>query len=256
MAAIPIKKPDEVESMRRSGRAAAGILDTLLAMIEPGVTTGDLDSEAARLMRELGGKSAFLGYRRFPGHICVSVNEEVVHGIGGRRRLAYGDIVKLDVGIILDGWVGDTAATASVGGTSPEIQRLLQHTEAALFAGIEKARAGNRLGDICHAIEKHVTSRGYSVVKEFVGHGVGRKLHEEPQIPNYGRAGSGPLLKSGMVLAIEPMVNMGRPDVRILDDGWTVVTRDKKPSAHFEHSIHITTDEPEIITCRRLAVSS
>jgi methionyl aminopeptidase len=249
---IPIKKGADIEGMRKSCRAVSEILDHLSSMVQPGVTTGEIDAEAARLIKERGGKSPFLGYRGFPGHICISVNDEVVHGIGGSRKLNYGDIVKLDVGILLDGWVGDTAVTVPVGAVSPEVELLLQQTDAALYLGIEKARAGNRLGDVCSAIEKHVTQNGYSVVREFVGHGVGRKLHEEPQIPNFGKAGTGPLLKAGMTLAIEPMVNMGKCDVKILKDGWTVVTRDAKPSAHFEHTVLVTEDEPEILTCRKV----
>ncbi|NJK90452.1 MAG: type I methionyl aminopeptidase [Blastochloris sp.] len=251
---IPIKKGVEIEGMRKSCRAVSEILDHLISMVEPGVTTGDLDREAARLMKERGGKSAFLGYRGFPGHICASVNEEVVHGIGGARKLSYGDIIKLDVGIILEGWVGDTATTVTVGAVSQETSQLLQCTEAALYLGIEKVRSGARLGDVCSAIEKHVHKAGYSVVREFVGHGVGRSLHEEPQIPNFGKAGTGPILKPGMTLAIEPMVNMGGCDVKILKDGWTVVTRDGQPSAHFEHTVLVTQGEPEILTCRKAAV--
>jgi len=184
------------------------------------------------------------------------VNEEVVHGIGGKRKLAYGDIVKLDVGILLDGWVGDTAVTVPVGAIEPATAALLARTEKSLFAGIEKARAGNRLGDISAAIEACVREGGYTVVREFVGHGVGRTLHEEPQIPNYGRPGSGPLLRPGMTLAIEPMVNMGRCDVRILRDGWTVVAVDGKPSSHFEHTVLVTEGEAEILTCRKIPASS
>jgi methionyl aminopeptidase len=252
---IPIKRPAEIESMRRSGAAVAEILDTLMASIQPGITTGDVDAQAAALIRARGGKSPFHGYRGFPGHICISVNEEVVHGIGGRRKLLYGDLVKLDVGIVLDGWVGDTAASVPVGAVSPEVTQLCQQTEVALAAGIAKARSGNRLGDIGSAIEKAVSQGGYSVVKEFVGHGVGRSLHEEPQIPNYGKSGTGPLLKPGMTLAIEPMVNMGRSDVRILADGWTVVAVDGKFSSHFEHTVLVTEGEPEILTCRKVTAS-
>jgi methionyl aminopeptidase len=249
---IPIKKGSDIDGMKKSCRAASEILDHLAAMVQPGTTTGELDAEAARLIKERGGKSPFFGYRGFPGHICASVNDEVVHGIGGLRQLTYGDIIKLDVGILLDGWVGDTAMTVPVGAVSAEISKLLQETEVALYLGIENARAGQRLGDVCSAIEKHVTKSGYSVVREFVGHGVGRSLHEEPQIPNFGKAGTGPLLKSGMTLAIEPMVNMGKCDVKILKDGWTVVTRDSKPSSHFEHTVLVTEGDPEILTCRKV----
>jgi methionyl aminopeptidase len=248
---IPIKKGEEIEGMRRSGRVLSEILEKLSSLVQPGVTTKDLDEAAAKLIREAGGKSPFYGYRGFPGHICSSVNEEVVHGIPGKRKLLYGEIIKLDVGIVLDGWVGDTAVSVPVGAIAPEVEALLARTQLALAKGIEHARAGKRLGDISAAIERCVLDGGYTVVKEFVGHGVGRSLHEEPQIPNYGRAGSGPLLKAGMTLAIEPMVNLGREGVRILKDGWTVVTVDGKPSSHFEHTVLVTDGEPEILTCRK-----
>jgi methionyl aminopeptidase len=200
------------------------------------------------LIQKSGGKSAFLNYRGFPGNICISINEEVVHGIGGTRRIQYGDIVKLDVGIVLDGWVGDTATTVPVGAVDPDVARLLEVTQRALAKGVEQARAENRVGDISAAIENFVVKNGFSVVREFVGHGVGRCLHEEPQVPNYGQAGRGPKLKPGMTLAIEPMVNAGQGEVRVLADGWTVVTRDGKPSAHFEHTVLVTENEPEILT--------
>jgi methionyl aminopeptidase len=246
---IPIKTASEIERMRDSGRAVREVLEAVRGTIQPGVTTREIDRLAADLIAKKGGKSPFLGYRGFPGTICISVNDEVVHGIGGARRIQYGDVVKVDIGIILNGWVGDTATTVPVGAVDPAWQRLLDRTERALAVGIEKARAGNRLGDLCHAIEEYVAQSGYSVVREFVGHGVGRQLHEEPQVPNYGKRGSGPKLKAGMTIAIEPMVNMGRAEVRVLADGWTVVTRDGKPSAHFEHTVLITEDEPEILTC-------
>jgi methionyl aminopeptidase len=219
-------------------------------MIRPGATTGEVDVAAADLMVDEGCKSAFLGYKGFPGHICISVNEEVVHGIGGARRIQYGDIVKLDVGVIKDGWVGDTATTVPAGMVDDKVQRLLRVTEDTLEIAITHALHGRRLGDLCAAIEHEVQANGYTVVREFVGHGVGRKLHEEPQVPNYGRRGSGPKLKAGMTLAIEPMVNMGGSAVRVLDDKWTVVTSDNLPSAHFEHTVLITKGEPEILTSR------
>src|SRR5678815_2742499 len=200
-------------------------------------------------------RSAFLGYKKFPGNICISVNEEVVHGIGGSRRVQYGDIVKIDCGVIKDGWVGDTATTVPVGAIDPRIQRLLHVTEDALEIAIKHAQAGQRLGDLSSSVEEAVVANGYSVVREFVGHGVGRKLHEEPQVPNYGRPGTGPKLKPGMTIAIEPMVNMGGSAVRVLDDNWTVVTADGKPSAHFEHTVLITRDEPEILTWRERTLS-
>ncbi|MFZ5807008.1 MAG: type I methionyl aminopeptidase [Verrucomicrobiota bacterium] len=245
---IPIKSKEDIEGMRRSCRAVAKIRDKLAAMVAPGITTGEIDRYAASLIKDIGGTSAFLNYRGFPGNICISLNEEVVHGIGSERKLIYGDVVKLDVGIVLDGWVGDTAISVGVGAVSPEVERLMRRTEESLYLGIAKALNGRRLGDISSAIENHVVSGGYSVVRDFVGHGVGRRLHEEPQIPNYGKAATGPKLKTGMTLAIEPMVNLGRNAVKILKDGWTVVTVDAKPSAHYEHTILITENEPEILT--------
>ena len=233
--------------MRASCRAAREVLEEVSQAIVPGVSTGEMDKLAARLIAKKGGRSPFLHYRGFPGHICISVNDEVVHGIGGSRRIQYADIVKLDIGIILNGWVGDTATTIPVGAVAPEVTRLLDKTQEALAVGIDQARAGNRVCDISMAIEKFVVSNGYSVVREFVGHGVGRTLHEEPHVPNYGQEEKRKL-KPGMTIAIEPMVNMGRAQVRVLADGWTVVTNDGKPSAHFEHTVHITEDEPEILT--------
>ena len=246
---IPIKSQADIEQMRESGRAVYEIREQLRDALVPGVTTRDIDQLAAKLIKERGGKSAFLNYRGFPGHICISVNEEVVHGIGGSRRIQYGDVVKIDVGIILNGWVGDTALSVPVGEIEPATADLLAATEEALEKGIDQARPGNRVRDIGKAVEKHVSARGYSVVREFVGHGVGRQLHEEPHVPNYAAPGRSPVLKPGMVLAIEPMVNMGQPEVRILADNWTVVTVDNKPSAHFEHTVLVTEDEPEILTC-------
>lgn len=248
---IPIKSEREVEKMRVACRCASEILDRVSGLVRPGIATGEVDQAAADLMSELECKSAFLGYRGFPGNICISVNEEVVHGIGGARRIQYGDIVKLDIGVVKDGWVGDTATTVPVGVIDEKVQRLLRVTEEALELAITHAQAGRRLGDMCAAIEDDVVANGYSVVREFVGHGVGRKLHEEPQVPNYGRRGSGPKLKPGMTLAIEPMVNMGTAGVRVLGDKWTVVTLDGKPSAHFEHTVLITKGEPEILTWRK-----
>lgn len=245
---IPIKTASEIDAMRISGQAANEILRKVAGKVSPGVTTRELDEYAAELIKEKGGKSPFLGYRGFPGTICVSVNEEVVHGIGGEKKLNYGDIVKLDIGIILDGWVGDNATTVPVGVVSPSIEQLLKVTEDSLHCGINNARAGKRLGDLCASIEEHVLKNQFSVVREFVGHGVGKTLHEEPEVPNYGIKGKGPKLKPGMTLAIEPMVNMGRAAVKVLSDGWTVVTVDRKPSAHFEHTVLITEDEPEILT--------
>ena len=248
MPTIPIKDAAGVVGMRASCRLARKILEELVLRLEPGLTTGQVDEWAGQIINQYGARSAFLGYRKFPGQLCISVNEEVVHGIGGPRRLAYGDVVKLDVGILLNGWVGDTATTVGLGAITPARQKLLERTQASLHEGIQKARSGARLGEISHAVETTVKAAGYSVVKEFVGHGVGRKLHEEPQIPNFGRANSGPILQPGMTLAIEPMVNEGIDEVRILKDGWTAVTADRRDSAHFEHVILITEGDPEILT--------
>lgn len=246
--AIIIKTPAELDRMRASGRLAAQVRDALAAKISPGITTAELDLFAKGLLADAGAKSAFLGYRGFPGNICTSVNEEVVHGIPGPRRINLGDVVSIDVGVVLDGFIGDTAKTVMVGVTDPEVLRLVRVAEEALAQGIKHAVAGGRLGDISHAIESAVKKAGFSVVREFVGHGVGRSMHEEPQIPNYGPAGKGPRLRAGMTLAIEPMVNMISPDVDVMADGWTVLTKDRRPSAHVEHTVAITDDGPEILT--------
>lgn len=248
---ISIKTPKEVECMRRSGQIVAQILDEVKTSIQPGLTTREVDKFAAEVMKRHKVKSAFLGYRGFPGNICIGVNEEVVHGIGSSRRIQYGDLVKIDIGIVVDGWIGDSATSVAVGVVPPDIMKLMNSTEECLRVGIQAARAGNRVGEISAAVETQALRDGFSVVREFVGHGVGRKLHEEPQVPNFGSRNSGPKLKPGMTIAIEPMINMGTPDVRILADGWTVVTRDGKPSAHFEHMVVIREEgEAEILTCR------
>lgn len=237
--------------MRAAGQCAATVLDRLCKLIRPGITTGEVDAAAVGFMRDMGCSSAFLGYQKFPGNICISVNEEVVHGIGGGRKLQYGDIVKLDVGVVKEGWIGDTAMTVPVGLIDTDRQRLLLETEGSLWDAIKTAIAGNTVGDIGYVIEKRVRSAGFSVVKMFAGHGVGRKLHEPPEVPNYGRKGSGPVLKPGMIIAIEPMVNMGVSEVEVDQrDRWTVTTRDRKHSAHFEHTVLITKGEPEILTSR------
>ena len=247
---IPIKSPREIEKMRVAGAVASAVLQELAKAVEPGRTTGEIDKLAAELIRQHDAKSAFLGYRGFPGQICISVNEEVVHGIGGARRIQPGNIVKIDVGVVKGGFIGDNATTVAGGGIPVGTKRLLQATEESLYAAISHARAGHRLADLCGAVEEHVAPLGFTVVREFVGHGVGRQLHEEPQIPNYRPAGKSVILMPGMTLAIEPMVNEGRPGVRILDDGWTVITEDRKPSAHFEHTVLVTEGEPEILTWR------
>src|SRR3954451_22128044 len=251
---IPIKSQREIDKMRLACRTASEILEQVVDVVRPGISRKEVDQAAADLMAEAGVQSAFLGYRLghrvFPGNICISLNDEIVHGIGSQRRIQYGDIVKLDIGVVKDGWVGDTAFTVAVGMIDDRTERLLRVTENALRRAIEIMHEGVRLGDVCSAIEEMATREGFSVVREFVGHGVGRKLHEEPQVPNYGRPGSGPKLKPGMTLAIEPMVNMGGAAVRVLEDEWTVVTMDAKPSAHFEHTVLITKGEPEILTWR------
>lgn len=247
---IRIKSGREIDLMRSAGRVASDILQQLIAKVEPGVTTGEIDQLAADLMKKADCKSAFLGYRGFPGYTCISVNEEVVHGIGGPRVIQPGDILKIDVGIVKNGWIGDNATTIPVGEVPESTRRLLAATEQSLYEAINKARPGLRLAELCGAVEEHVKPLGFTVVREFVGHGVGRELHEEPQIPNYRPGGKTPVLEPGMTLAIEPMVNAGTPRVRILDDGWTVVTEDKKPSAHYEHTVLVTDDEPELLTER------
>jgi len=253
---IQIKRPNEIQAMRVSGMVVTEILEAVRASVQPGQTTKEVDLYAAELIRKNGARSAFLNYRGFPGNICISVNEEVVHGIGTSRRIQYGDLVKIDIGIIKDGWIGDTATTVPVGMIDPSLSHLLDATQEALKVGIAQARPGNRVGDISYAIEQLVIKNGFTAVREFVGHGVGRKLHEDPQVPNFGKRATGAKLKPGMVLAIEPMVNMGRPEVRILADNWTVVACDGKPSAHFEHTVLITEDEPEILTCLRAVTAT
>ena len=247
---IPLKTERELAFMRPACVVAQTILDEVSEFIQPGITTGQVDEFAAARMAAHGVKSAFLGYRKFPGHLCISVNEEVVHGIGGPRRLNFGDIVSLDVGVIRHGFIGDTARTVAVGGSSVEAQRLMDVTEQALYEGIAQARTGKRVADISRAIQRYVECNGYNVVREFVGHGVGRSMHEEPQVPNFDEGKKSPTLRPGMTIAIEPMVNAGGPSVRILNDNWTVVTKDGSLSAHFEHTVLVTGGEPEILTCR------
>lgn len=234
--------------MRASGRLAAQVLASVARSVRPGVTTGELDELADRLIVASGAKSAFLGYRGYPGHICVSVNEEVVHGIPGPRIVQLGDVVSLDIGVELGGFVGDTATTVLVGVTDPEVLRLAEVGQQSLAAAMNMARAGRRLSDISHAVQQTAEAAGFSVVRDFVGHGVGRRLHEDPQIPNFGPAGHGPKLKPGMTFALEPMLNLGVAEVEVLGDGWTVVTRDRKPSVHFEHSVAIRDGEPVVLT--------
>ena len=239
--------------MRPAGWVAGKVLDEIAAFIKPGVTTRQIDNFAAERIKSYDGKSAFLGYRKFPCHTCLSVNDEVVHGIASERELKFGDIVSVDVGVVHKGFIGDTARTVAVGGCGVAAQRLLDVTEQSLYLGIAQARPGNRVLDISLAVQWYVESNGFSVVREFVGHGVGRTMHEAPQVPNFDEGKkSSPKLKPGMTIAIEPMVNIGRPDVKILKDGWTVVTQDGSLSAHFEHTVLVTDGEPEILTWAKM----
>ncbi len=252
---IILKTERDLVAMRPACRAAALVLDEVAAAIRPGLTTREIDRFAAERIRAHGAKSAFLGYRRYPCHVCISVNEEVVHGLAGDRRVEFGDIVSLDVGVALNGFIGDTARTVAVGGCDVLAQRLMDVTEQALQEGIAQAVAGKRVADISRAVQRCVENNGFNVVREFVGHGVGRSVHEDPQVPNFVDGKPSPQLRPGMTLAIEPMVNAGGGAVKMLKDGWTVVTQDGKPSAHFEHTVLVTEGEPEILTCLEPKVS-
>lgn len=245
---ILIKSASELEAMRRVNQMTARVRNAVAAHVKPGITTLELGNLAQKMIREMGGTSAFYGYYGFPGQICVSINDEVVHGIPGRRIIQEGDLVSIDTGVSFGGFVGDTATTAVAGKIDGEKQRLLDVTQAALAAGIAKAVEGNRIGDISHAIQTVVEEAGFSIVRDFVGHGIGKEMHEDPQIPNFGKPGRGPKLKAGMTLSIEPMVNLGAEKVRVLDDQWTVVTKDGSPSAHFEHTVAIGKTKAEILT--------
>jgi len=245
---IILKSQRDLELMRPACAVAGKVLDEITAFIKPGLTTRQVDEFAAARIKSHGGRSAFLGYRKYPCQTCISVNDEVVHGLSGGRELRFGDIVSVDVGVIYKGFVGDTARTVAVGGCGVLAQRLMDVTERALHEGIAAAVPGNRVTDISRAVQNYVEGNGFSVVREFVGHGVGRSMHEEPQVPNFVDPKSNQKLRPGMTLAIEPMVNAGRPAVKILKDGWTVVTQDGSLSAHFEHTVLITESEPEILT--------
>ena len=238
----------EIEKLRRSGRLVKEILEETRERVRPGVSTMDLEKFVEKRLGQVGAQPASKGYRGYPCSLCTSVNDEIVHGIPSSRRLKEGDIVGLDLGIILDGYYGDSAITVPVAHISEEAQKLLRVTEEALEQGIQQARLGNRLGDISAAVQRHVEEHGFSVVREFVGHGIGRDYHEEPQIPNYGKPGHGPALKEGMVFTIEPMVNAGKSALRVLDDHWTAVTADGEYSAHFEHMIAVTRNGPDVLT--------
>lgn len=245
---IILKSEQEIAYMRDAGRIVAGALAEIKQAIRPDVTTSYLDKIAEDYILKAGAKPAFKGYQGFPGTICASLNEEVVHGIPGLRKLKSGDTVSIDVGAVINGYNGDAAITLPVGDVDAEFERLLEVAEQSLFEGIVKATINNRLTDISHAIQAHVEANGYSVVRDYVGHGIGRNMHEDPQVPNFGIPSRGPRLKAGMTLAIEPMINVGTYEVETLSDGWTVVTRDRKRSAHFEHTIAITPQGPEILT--------
>jgi len=252
MMELELKSASDLDHMRRAGRIVAEVLERLREMVAPGVRTMELDRVAEEFTRKRGAVPAFKGYqvagRVFPASLCVSINDEVVHGIPGNRELREGDVVGLDFGVILDGYYGDAAVTVGVRSVSPEAEHLMEVTRGALWEGIRKMQAGNRLGDLSHAIQSYAEKGGLSVVREFVGHGIGRRLHEEPQVPNFGEPGKGRRLREGMVLAIEPMLNLGAPGVYVKEDGWTAVTRDGSLSAHFEHSVAITSNGPMVLT--------
>ncbi len=245
---VTIKSAQELDAMRLAGSIVGAALTLLKRSVEPGISTRELDNIAYKEILSHGAKPAFKGYHGFPGTICASVNEEIVHGIPGKRTLQEGDIIKMDVGATIDGFIGDAAVSVAVGQVSEEAIALMDTTRLSLEEGIQAARPGNRIGDIGAAVQTYSEARGYGVVREFVGHGIGRFLHEDPQVPNYGQAGRGLLLRPGMCIAIEPMLNVGDWHTRILDDNWTVVTADGSLSAHFEHTIAITEDGPEILT--------
>ena len=247
---IILKTPDEIAVMAKASRVVAEALTVLKSTVKPGVTTDELDRLAESEIRARGAIPAFKGYRNYPKTLCASVNEQVVHGIPSKRVLKEGDIIGLDLGAIVGGFYGDSAVTVAVGRIDEKTAALVRITEESLSLAIEQARVGNRLSDISHAVQRHVEAAGYSVVTEFVGHGIGRQLHEEPQVPNYGKPGQGPRLQPGMVLAIEPMVNMGGPAVRVLEDRWTAVTVDGSLSAHFEHTIAIQPSGPAVVLSR------
>lgn len=245
---IYLKSPDEIKKIRKAGKVVGEILDLICENLRPGVTTKELDNLAVEHFRKRNAKPAFLGYQGFPASICVSIDNEVVHGIPGARKIEEGQIVSVDVGSIVDGYYGDATRTFAVGEISEDAKKLLETTEQSLIKGINECVVGNRLGDISAAIQKFVESNGYSVVRDLVGHGIGKNMHEDPQVPNFGVANDGILLEEGLVIAIEPMVNGGEHGIRVLSDGWTIVTIDDSLSAHFEHTVAITSNGPEILT--------
>jgi methionyl aminopeptidase len=245
---MTLKSSQEIAKMRAAGRVVAQALDAMRAAVKPGITTGQLDAIGEAFIRKAGAKPSFKGLYGFPGTVCVAVNEEVVHGIPGKKALKEGDIISLDTGALLDGWHGDATITVPVGAVDEETQRLVETTYAALLAGIDQCRSGKRIGDIGHAIQEYGESRGYGIVRQYVGHAIGRKIHEDPQVPNYGTPGTGTLLRKGMVLTIEPMLTVGTYETHTLPDKWTVVTNDGKRAAQFEHTVAITDGDPEILT--------
>jgi len=256
-AVITCRSAAELERMRAAGRLVGEVLTALAAAVEPGVSTQDLDAIAERMIVGAGATPAFKGYHGYPATICSSINEEVIHGIPSlQRALQEGDIISIDVGASLDGYYGDSAITVPVGRISDEAATLLRVTEDALYKAIDVVKPGGRVSDIGHAVQQHVEAHGFSVVREFVGHGIGQRMHEDPQVPNYGEAGRGPRLAEGMVLAIEPMVNAGKPAVKVLGDGWTAVTKDRSLSAHFEHTVVVTADGAWILTAREVPVAA
>jgi len=247
--AIVCKSAAEIDKMRCSGRVVREVLDYLRILVAPGLSTMDLERAAEKKIKDLGAKPAFKGYYNYPCVLCTSINEEIVHGIPSDKRiLKAGDIISIDCGVVMDGYYGDAAITVPVNGLSPETRKLLEVTEASLYKGIEQARIGNAIGDVGAAVQEYVEANGFSVVREFVGHGIGTRLHEEPQVPNFGKRGQGTRMRDGMVLAIEPMVNFGQPGTRVLEDKWTAVTADGSCSAHFEHCVAVTKNGPVILT--------
>jgi methionyl aminopeptidase len=247
--AIIIKSAAEIQKMRVSGMALRQVHDAVKGVVRPGATTMDLEEAAAAKVKELGVKAAFLGYHDYPAILCTSVNNEVIHGIPSKKRvLREGDVVSVDCGVVVDSFYSDCAVTYPVGPLSAKVEKLLRVTEASLYAAIDKAVPGGRLWDISWAVQSMCEAEGYGIVREFVGHGIGKSMHEDPQLPNYGAPGKGPRLKAGMVLAIEPMINLGGPEVKVLEDGWTAITVDGSVSAHFEHTVAITNDGPVILT--------
>lgn len=245
---IELKNANQLDQMRKAGRIVAETLALMRELAKPGITTLELDRKAEEYIRAQGAIPAFKGYNGFPATLCTSVNKQVVHGIPSLRYLESGDIISIDCGALIDGYFGDAAVTLPIGEVGEDLQKLLRVTEESLMLGIAQAKLGNRLYDVSYAVQTHVEANGFSVVRDYVGHGIGRAMHEDPQIPNFGKSGRGPRLEVGMALAIEPMVNMGTYEVQTLKDHWTVVTKDSRPSAHFEHTVAITENGPEILT--------